>query len=103
MAGGFNGGVSDAERIADEHIATTRRYFLRLSAAGAAGFWTASLWADLPADHAGLAAAIGRLQYLTPSADFRNVERFKPLPYQLPPAKRREIGLERETWKSLLE
>lgn len=37
--------------------------------------------------------------YLTPQGEFYNVERGKPLPYKLPEAKRREVGLERETWK----
>ncbi|MBI3878935.1 MAG: molybdopterin-dependent oxidoreductase [Verrucomicrobia bacterium] len=37
--------------------------------------------------------------FLTPSADFYNVERGNPLPYTLPIEKRREVGLERETWQ----
>ncbi|MBP6785588.1 MAG: hypothetical protein KA152_17475, partial [Verrucomicrobiales bacterium] len=37
--------------------------------------------------------------YLTPQGDFYNVERGNPIPYKLPPEKRLEIGLERETWK----
>jgi hypothetical protein len=36
---------------------------------------------------------------LTKSGDFYNVERGNPLPYKLPPEKRREIGMERETWQ----
>ncbi|MBI5773526.1 MAG: molybdopterin-dependent oxidoreductase, partial [Verrucomicrobia bacterium] len=37
--------------------------------------------------------------FLTPSAEFYNVERGNPLPYTLPLEKRREVGLERETWQ----
>lgn len=37
--------------------------------------------------------------YLTPQGDFYNVERGNPIPYKLPPEKRLEVGLERETWK----
>jgi DMSO/TMAO reductase YedYZ molybdopterin-dependent catalytic subunit len=62
----------------------TRRDFLQLGAA-AAGL--APLLAELTA------------RYLTPQADFNTVERGDPLPYTLPLEKRREVGLERETWK----
>jgi hypothetical protein len=37
--------------------------------------------------------------YLTPQAEFGDVERGNPLPYTLPLARRREVGLERETWR----
>ena len=48
-----------------------------------------------------LAAAIAVLPqtYLTPQGEFYNVERGKPLPYKLPPEKRLQVGLERETWQ----
>lgn len=36
---------------------------------------------------------------ITDSSEFYNVERGNPLPYKLPPEKRREIGMERETWR----
>lgn len=93
--------MNDSSEFAREHISLTRRYLLR--AATAAGFATSvsNLWAaDDPAEIGVLAEAIERLGfYLTKSEDFRNVERHKPLPYQLPLEKRREIGLERDTWK----
>ena len=38
-------------------------------------------------------------RYLTPQAEFNTVERGDPLPYKLPLEKRREVGLERETWR----
>ena len=43
--------------------------------------------------------ATADLGYFTPQDDFGTVERGDPLPYQLPLAKRLEVGLERETWK----
>ena len=46
-----------------------------------------------------LAGLIRELEYLTPPLEFQSVERGDPLPYTLPLEKRREVGLERETWK----
>src|SRR5579859_4147424 len=42
---------------------------------------------------------IGLHGYLTPQARWGDVERGNPLPYTLPPDVRREVGLERETWR----
>jgi DMSO/TMAO reductase YedYZ molybdopterin-dependent catalytic subunit len=42
---------------------------------------------------------IARLGYLTPQAEFGDVERGNPLPYTLAPEVRRQVGLERETWR----
>jgi DMSO/TMAO reductase YedYZ molybdopterin-dependent catalytic subunit len=42
---------------------------------------------------------IGLHGYLTPQAEWGDVERGNPLPYTLPPERRREVGLERETWQ----
>jgi DMSO/TMAO reductase YedYZ molybdopterin-dependent catalytic subunit len=42
---------------------------------------------------------IGRHGYLTPQAEWGDVERGNPLPYTLPPQTRRAVGLERETWQ----
>ena len=42
---------------------------------------------------------IAPLGYLTPQHEFGDVERGNPLPYTLPPERRREVGLERETWR----
>ncbi|MEX2216053.1 MAG: molybdopterin-dependent oxidoreductase [Phycisphaeraceae bacterium] len=50
--------------------------------------------------HPLLEEAIAKLPatILTPQDEFYNVERGNPLPYKLPLEKRREVGLERETW-----
>src|SRR5215813_8117313 len=37
--------------------------------------------------------------YLTPQAEWGDVERGNPLPYTLPPETRKRIGLEPETWR----
>src|SRR4051812_979008 len=37
--------------------------------------------------------------FLTPQEEFGNVERGNPLPFTLPLERRREVGLERETWQ----
>jgi DMSO/TMAO reductase YedYZ molybdopterin-dependent catalytic subunit len=42
---------------------------------------------------------IGRLGYLTPQAEWGDVERGNPLPYTLPPDVRRQVGLDRTTWQ----
>jgi DMSO/TMAO reductase YedYZ molybdopterin-dependent catalytic subunit len=44
-------------------------------------------------------ATIAPLGYLTPQDEFGDVERGNPLPYTLPLERRREVGLERETWR----
>jgi DMSO/TMAO reductase YedYZ molybdopterin-dependent catalytic subunit len=42
---------------------------------------------------------IGVHGFLTPQAEWGDVERGNPLPYTLPPERRREVGLEPETWR----
>jgi hypothetical protein len=42
---------------------------------------------------------IARHGFLTPEAEFADVERGSPLVYTLPPDVRRKVGLERDTWR----
>jgi DMSO/TMAO reductase YedYZ molybdopterin-dependent catalytic subunit len=42
---------------------------------------------------------IGLHGFLTPQHEWGDVERGDPLPYTLPPEIRKEVGLERETWR----
>lgn len=77
----------------------TRRYFLQLGAAGAAGLGVSPVWARDKSGDAALAEAIAKLEYLTPIEKFGTVERGNPLPSSLPPEKLREVGLDRETWQ----
>lgn len=86
---------------ASEHVQLTRRYFLRLGAAGTAAFqlfpWLAS-GADVASNPA-LGEAIRKLEYLTKPESFGTVERGTPIPYTHPEEKLREVGMTRETWK----
>ena len=91
--------MTDVDRLIEEHSELTRRYFLRLGAAGLAAAGLARVSAKAAAPAPELAQALAKLAYLTPQADFGTVERGKPLPYTLPPKKLREVGLVRETWQ----
>jgi len=87
------------EQLAKEHIGFTRRYFLKLGAAGLAAVNLSRLWAgDNQADDL-LAEAVSKLEYLTREENFINYGRGDPPPHKLPPEKLREVGLERQTWQ----
>jgi DMSO/TMAO reductase YedYZ molybdopterin-dependent catalytic subunit len=90
----------DVERFIAEHDRLTRRYFLRLGAAGAvaAGLWPALSRGESRAPE--LDEAIAKLEpFFTPLDQFRDVSRGKPLPHALSDEKKREVGLTRDTWK----
>lgn len=106
-----------------EHHRLTRRYFLRVGAVGAAAVSSRQfVAADSPAgkpkpDEAKAKEAKSAAEakpskpekpekagakqdpYFTPTAEFRDVSRGKPVPHSLDEAKRREVGLTRDTWK----
>ena len=83
-----------------EHDRLTRRYFLRLGAASAAALGLRPLAALAQEPSPELAEALAKLEsFLTSPDQFRDVSRGKPLPHSLPEAKRREVGLTRETWR----
>ncbi len=90
----------------DEHFELTRRFFLRASVLGLATTPLVGLaLADDPKpaqppqrdkpDKAGVRSE----PYFTPSVDFRDVSRGKPLPHSLPEEKKAEVGLTRDTWQ----
>lgn len=81
-----------------EHADLSRRFFLRCGAALAAGSAVPARAADpLPAE---LAPALEKLEsYFTAPGKFEDVSRGNPLPHSLPPARKKEVGLTRETWK----
>lgn len=91
--------MTESKQVAREHLELTRRYFLRLSAAGVAGLSTVPLWADQSDSETVLARAIAELSYLTPEEQFGNAGRGDPPPDQLPAEKRREVGLHPDTWQ----
>ena len=76
----------------------TRRDFLQLGAAAAGLAPLLARGVDVGIE---LKRSIAELtaRYLTPQLEFNTVERGDPLPYTLPIEKRREVGLERETWR----
>ncbi len=87
------------DRFLAEHRDVTRRYFLQLGAAGTAGLICSPLWAyDAESDRL-LAAAIAKIEYLTPEAKFEGGGRGNPPPDKLTPQQRREVGLDRDTWQ----
>ncbi|MGC3966042.1 MAG: molybdopterin-dependent oxidoreductase [Pirellulales bacterium] len=100
-----------------EHLRLSRRFFLqagvtaaalaRLPEAGAAEpdakpaeAKSADLKNAEPAKRAKPEKAGARGEpYFTPTEDFRDVSRGKPVPHSLPEEKLREVGLTRDTWK----
>lgn len=89
--------MEDHQPLAQQHTELTRRYFLALTGAGVCSLGLNDVAAEIV--HEELKKLVAELKYLTPSEKFRNVERFRPLPYKLPLEQRLELGLERETWK----
>ena len=85
--------------LLEQHRNVTRRYFLQLGVAGAAGMAVGPLWAQDEEGERLLAEAIGQLEYLTPEAKFVGGGRGNPPPHELTPEQRREAGLDRETWQ----
>ena len=81
-----------------EHCQLTRRYFFQLGCAAAAA-WSASPLAAASADaDPQLQEAIAKLEYLTPVARGRYIDKGKTGVLKLPAEKLREIGLVPETW-----
>jgi len=91
--------MDNLEQFAAEHAAVTRRYFLGLSAAGAAALAASPLRGDDGQAADLVREAASRLEYLTPPTRFRMFGRGKPPPHELPPEKLREVGLAPETWR----
>jgi len=88
-----------SKNFADEHIGVTRRFFLGFGAAGIAGLNTSKLWSQDKIPSTVLDEAKAKMEYLTRDEDFKSYGRGDPPPCQLPPEKRRAVGLERETWR----
>ncbi len=86
----------------EEEMQWTRRDFLGLGAAGVAGLtaWGPSGTATelSPQERQMLDQVLAETEYLTPLDRFRMFGRGSPPPHELPPEKRRAVGLDRETW-----
>lgn len=91
--------MDNPERVFRQHLELSRRYFLKLGAAGAAALTASPLWAGEDQSETALAEAIAKIEYLTPPEGFRMYGRGKPPPHKLPPEKLRDVGLTRETWR----
>ena len=91
--------MDKTRRVAEEHIDVTRRFFLQIGAAGAAALNVAPLWAQENESEPALADAIAKLEYLTSADKFKMFGRGNPPPHTLSPEKRREVGLDPETWQ----
>ncbi len=101
----------DVRALAHAHRLATRRYFLQAGTAGLAALALApgGLSAAEPGDAGGptagsspqeaLQRAIAKIEYLTRGDDFFTVSRGTPLPSSLSDEKRREVGLDRDTWR----
>jgi hypothetical protein len=87
------------DRLLATHLDVTRRYFLKIGAAGIAGLSAGPLWARDAEDERLMAEAIADLEYLTPESRFAGGGRGSPPPYELTPEQRRAAGLDRETWQ----
>jgi DMSO/TMAO reductase YedYZ molybdopterin-dependent catalytic subunit len=87
--------MKEERQIAKLHEEVTRRYFLKVSTAGAAGL-------TLPcfgADSSSLSEVVSKLEYLTRDEDFRFFGRVDPKPWQLSLEERKAEGLERDSWQ----
>src|SRR5258706_4268943 len=92
--------MNELERLLLEHRELTRRYFMRLAAAGAAALALPPMafGADRTAQE--LMKITEDLEpYFTPTEKFRDVSRGKPLPHSVSDEQKRKVGLTRETWK----
>ena len=91
--------MSEPKDFLADHQELSRRFFLRAGAAltaGSAVLANANA-AELPAE---LKPVLEKLEsYFTLQVKFGDVSRGKPVPHSLPPEKRKEVGLTRETWK----
>ena len=83
-----------------EHFAITRRYFVKAGLLSAAALTGRGGIAVQVEQDPRLQQAIKDLEtWLTVPDDFQDVSRGKPKPHKLDEAKRKEVGLTRETWK----
>lgn len=91
---------TDLSEFLTEHSSLTRRYFLRCGTVGLTAMVALPEFASGDRHDPALEKAIAVLDtWLTRQEDFRDVSRGTPIPHTLSEAKRREVGLTRDTWK----
>ena len=82
-----------------EHKDLTRRFFLRLGAVGASSFSALPLFCSDDGQDPALDRKIREIEsWLTLQDGFRDVSRGNPRPHSLDEAKRKKVGLTRDTW-----
>jgi len=87
-------------RFLGDHRRRTRRFFLNQGVAAFALANALPLIGRADSSNTDLEKAIADLEpFFTSQENFRDVSRGKPLPHSLPVAKKREVGLDRDTWK----
>jgi len=91
--------MTNIEKLAEEHSAVTRRWFLKVGAAGAAIGGFGLVWGRGDDGEALVREAISKLEYLTKEEDFKTYGRGSPPPHELPIERKREVGLTRQTWR----
>jgi len=83
-----------------EHSLLSRRYFLRCGTVGLAALSTLPSFAAGSERDPALQKALDGLEtWLTKPNDFQDVSRGNPKPHSLDEAKRKEVGLTRDTWQ----
>ncbi len=91
--------MNDRQSAASNGV-VDRRDFIRVAAGGMALAGLSPIIARAAPRPAELAQAITKLEpYFTAAGKFQDVSRGKPLPHSIPDAKKREVGLARDTWK----
>jgi DMSO/TMAO reductase YedYZ molybdopterin-dependent catalytic subunit len=85
----------------EEHARLTRRYFMGLVTVGGllSGANALAVTQENNKNVKPEKAGARPEPYFTPSMNFRDVSRGKPLPHSLPDEKKREVGLTRDTWR----
>ncbi len=97
-----NAAASNVDQFFSDHDKLTRRYFCRM---GVVGLGLSVLPIDgSAAEEKKKSSPVAKAgaqpnPYFTPTNDFQDVSRGKPLPHSLPEEKKREVGLTRETWR----
>jgi DMSO/TMAO reductase YedYZ molybdopterin-dependent catalytic subunit len=95
--------ISDEHHVQNfiqEHIDSTRRYFLKMCLVGASVLEVSPLFAEDAMGNPELQDAIAKMEsWVTPVNKFRDVSRGKPKPHSLSDEKRAAVGLTRESWK----
>ncbi|MCP4172285.1 MAG: molybdopterin-dependent oxidoreductase [Fuerstiella sp.] len=87
-------------RFLGEHFSVTRRHFVKTGVLSAAVLATQEAFTAQAEQDPRLQQALTDLEtWLTLPDDFRDVSRGKPKPHKLDDAKKKEVGLTRDSWK----